>query len=70
MNQFNFNTLESVPTPLALWAALTLMRRYSHRLDDYNSPHHAEVRECVVKVGNIARAIKKEADAKKAAKKN
>lgn len=69
-NQFSFNSLDAVPTPLCLWAAVTLMRRYSHMLDDYNSDHHSEVREIMVKANNIARAIKEEADAKKAAKKD
>lgn len=66
MNQFSFDSLDAVPTPLCLWAAIALMRRYSHMLDDYGSDHHGGVREIMVKAMSIAAIIKKEADAKKA----
>jgi hypothetical protein len=73
MSQAQFDlrqSTEAVPTPLALWAAISLIKKYAHMLDDYNSDHHSEVREIMVKANNIARAIKEEADAKKAAKRD
>ena len=71
MSQAQFDlrsSTEAVPTPLALWAAISLIKKYAHMLDDYNSDHHSDVRMHMVALTEIARTIKEEADARRAAK--
>ena len=68
-NDYNLRSaIEAIPAPLAIWVAVSSLKKAAHFLDDFNNENYPEVLKLQISLQLLAKKIKAESDERKAAK--